>query len=180
MTFEQFRELMPRCPEAKAKLCFPPLAQAMAEAEINTPLRQAAFLAQLAHESGELRYFEELTDGKAYEGRKDLGNTQPGDGPRYKGRGPIQLTGRANYRAAGNALRVPLEVHPDLAATVDVGFRVAAWFWNSRCLSPLADAEQFDDITRKINGGQNGREDRIRHYLKAKQVLGVTPDPRSN
>ena len=68
----------------------------MEKYQITTPLRRAAFLAQLAHESGELKYMEEIASGEAYEGRKELGNTAPGDGKRYKGRGPIQLTGRFN------------------------------------------------------------------------------------
>ena len=103
---------MPGVDPAKAEQYLPHINKAMAEGNINTPKRQAAFLAQLAHESGSLRYMEEIASGAAYEGRSDLGNTQPGDGTRYKGRGPIQLTGRSNYREAGKALGLDLEGNP--------------------------------------------------------------------
>jgi putative chitinase len=148
---------------------------ALVEGSINTCLRQAAFLAQLAHESGQLVYMEELASGEAYEGRKDLGNTQPGDGKRYKGRGPIQLTGRANYRAAGQALGLDLEGNPEQVKTPQVGFRVAVWFWTTRKLNDLADQgtlESFRQITKKINGGTNGQADREQYWAKAKNALG--------
>jgi putative chitinase len=167
----QLCAIMPRLKKDKAEQYLPLLNAAMAEVEINTPRRRAAFLAQLAHESGELRYMEELATGEAYEGRKDLGNTQKGDGARYKGRGPIQLTGRNNYRKAGQALGVDLEGSPQRAADPDVGFRVACWFWKVNGLNALADAGNFDAITRRINGGYNGKADRDARYLRALQVL---------
>ncbi|MFY9226068.1 MAG: glycoside hydrolase family 19 protein [Blastocatellia bacterium] len=172
ITTEQLRQIMPRLSVDKATTYLPYINEAMKEAEINTPLRQAAFLAQIAHESGELKYFEELASGRAYEGRQDLGNTQPGDGVRFKGRGPIQLTGRANYRSAGAALGVDLENNPDRADDLDIAFRVAAWFWNKRKLSSFADKGNFDAITYRINGGYNGKEDRDKYYRKASKVLG--------
>lgn len=168
---DQLKAIMPYCKNPGGFL--PELNKAMVEGEINTPLRQAAFLAQLAHESGELRYWEELASGAAYEGRKDLGNTQPGDGIRYKGRGPIQLTGRNNYRLAGQALGVDLENDPKRAAQLDVGFRVASWFWKSKGLNQLADAVKYDEITKRINGGTRGLEHRLRYYETAKRALGV-------
>ena len=173
ITIDQLRTIMPTLSADKAAEYLPLLNAAMAEAQINTPRRQAAFLAQLAHESGELKYFEELASGAAYEGRRDLGNTQPGDGRRYKGRGPIQLTGRANYRAAGEALGLDLEGDPEQAARPDVGFRTAGWFWNSRDLSPLADAGDFREITHRVNGGYNGMADREKYYATAKRALGI-------
>src|SRR3954454_14926288 len=121
----QLRAMMPRLSQEKAALFKGPLNRTMEQYAITTPLRRSAFLAQLAHESGELRYMEEIASGEAYEGRKDLGNTEPGDGKRYKGRGPIQLTGRANYRAAGKALGIDLEGHPERAKGPDVAFRIA-------------------------------------------------------
>jgi putative chitinase len=145
----------------------------MNEAGITTPKRQAAFLAQVAHESGELRFFEEIASGAAYEGRRDLGNVRPGDGRRFKGRGPIQLTGRANYRAAGRALGIELENNPTRAADPDVGFRVAAWYWRTRGLNTLADQGDFRQITKRINGGFNGLADRQRYWARAKAVLGA-------
>jgi putative chitinase len=175
ITENQLITIMPQLAKDKAKAAqdLPLLNQAMAEANINTPQRQAAFLAQLAQESGELKYFEEIASGAAYEGQRDLGNTQPGDGVRYKGRGPIQLTGRSNYRAAGRALGLDLEGNPKLAAEPNVGFRTAGWFWNSRDLSPLADAGNFREITGRINGGFNGEAVRERYYATAKKALGI-------
>ncbi|WP_444881606.1 peptidoglycan-binding protein [Hyalangium versicolor] len=171
VSLAQLKKIMPNLSDAKARQVLPHLNKAMVEAKINTPKRQAAFLAQLAHESGELRYFEEIASGAAYEGRKDLGNTHPGDGVRYKGRGPIQLTGRANYRAAGKALGIDLENNPKRAADVDVGFRTAAWFWNSRNLNTYADAGNFREVTRRINGGYNGLASREAYYRRALSVL---------
>jgi putative chitinase len=173
ITPQQFRGIMPKLPEAQATQYLPHLNGAMIEADITTPQRQAAFLAQLAHESGELRFMEELATGDAYEGRKDLGNTEKGDGRRYKGRGPIQLTGRKNYRAAGSALGLRLEENPESAALPEVGFRVAAWYWDSRKLNTLADKNDFIGITRAINGGLNGLEDRQRYHERARKALNV-------
>lgn len=183
MTRDQLGKI---CTAASAKTLdayFPPLLAAMAEQKINTPAREAAFIAQLALESGEFRWMEEGSDGSAYEGRKDLGNTQPGDGARFKGRGPIQLTGRSNYRKAGEALGVDLERSPALAATPAVGFRAAGWFWRSHGLNELADEclarpGAFDDITIRINGGLNGKKYRDAYYRRACAVLGVgQPEP---
>jgi predicted chitinase len=171
VTSAQLRQIMPTLSQAKADQYLPHINRAMAEAGINTPQRQAAFLAQLGHESGGLRYMEEIASGAAYEGRRDLGNTQPGDGTRYKGRGPIQLTGRANYRAAGKALGLDLEGNPRQAASPEVGFRTAAWFWNSRNLNSLADKGDFRGITKRVNGGYNGLADREAYYRRALNVL---------
>jgi len=118
LTDDELRQIMPNCAAAKRADYLPYIQQAMQEFQITSYLREAAFLAQLAHESGELRYMEEIASGAAYEGRRDLGNTQPGDGKRYKGRGPIQLTGRANYAKVGAALSLPLLEHPELAESV--------------------------------------------------------------
>ncbi len=169
----QLQRIMPRLTNSRAAELLPHLNRAMAEAGINTPKRKAAFLAQLAHESGQLRYFEEIASGAAYEGRKDLGNTQPGDGVRFKGRGPIQLTGRANYTAASKDLGIDLVNNPKRAADPDVGFRVAAWFWSTRGLNALADAGNFDGITKRINGGYNGKADRDRYHAVARDVFGA-------
>ncbi|MDP3232862.1 MAG: glycoside hydrolase family 19 protein [Myxococcales bacterium] len=168
---EELQRIMPSLSPQLAQRYLPYLNSAMNEAGITTPARRAAFLAQLGHESGGLRYFEEIASGAAYEGRRDLGNTQPGDGRRFKGRGPIQLTGRANYRAAGQALGIDLERNPERAADPDVGFRIAAWFWQSRGLNSLADQGNFREITRRINGGYNGYDDRVQYWNRARQVL---------
>ncbi|MBN1208936.1 MAG: LysM peptidoglycan-binding domain-containing protein [Myxococcaceae bacterium] len=171
VTMAQLRKIMPNLSQAKAEQYLPHLNRAMQEAGINTKERKAMFLAQLAHESGQLRYMEEIASGAAYEGRRDLGNTQPGDGVRFKGRGPIQLTGRSNYRAAGKALGIDLENNPKRAADPDVGFRTAAWFWNSRGLNRFADQGNFREVTRRINGGYNGLADREAYYRRALSVL---------
>lgn len=179
----EFLQIMPNLPAAKLDVYYPHLIKAMADHAIDTPLRAAAFLAQLAHESGEFRWMEEIwgpTDAqKRYEGRADLGNTEPGDGKRYKGRGPIQITGRDGYRRAGQALGIDLENNPDQAATPEVAFQIAGWYWTSRNLNALADQgtiSAFRQITKKINGGYNGWDDRLKYYENARAALGLERD----
>lgn len=171
VTDDELRQIMPNCPTSKRADYLPFIQQAMAEFDITSYLRETAFLAQLAHESAELRYMEEIASGAAYEGRKDLGNTQPGDGKRYKGRGPIQLTGRANYTKYGGLLGLDLVNDPPIAATKEVGFRIAGQFWKLNALNELADQQLFKSITKRINGGYNGLDDRIKYYDRAKRVL---------
>lgn len=155
----------------------PGIEQVMRERAINTPLRQAHFLAQIGHESGELHYREELASGEAYEGRATLGNTQPGDGKRFKGRGLIQLTGRANYAAYGRNIERESELleNPSLvAADTILCVDVAGWYWTSRKLNDLADADDFDQITVKINGrGRNGYQNRKRLLKRAKALFAL-------
>jgi len=143
--------------------------------EINTPDRMAAFLAQVGHESGGLHWLTEIwgpTDAQLrYEGRADLGNTEPGDGSRFKGRGLIQITGRANYQNASDALATDFIGSPELLAEPDYAVRSAMWFWQAHGLNELADAGQFDRITRIINGGQNGRAERLALWEAAKEAL---------
>jgi putative chitinase len=171
VTDDELRQIMPNCSSEKRTLYLTFIQQAMQEFDIVAYLREAAFLAQLAHESAELRYMEEIASGAAYEGRRDLGNTQPGDGKRYKGRGPIQLTGRANYKKYGELLNLDLINDPTIAATPEVGFRIAGQFWKLNGLNELADQQKFETITRRINGGLNGQPDRIKYYERAKKVL---------
>jgi len=163
-------QIMPYA-KAKAVLYAPLLDSAMRELDINTPARQASFLSQVGHESGQLRYVRELASGAAYEGRKDLGNTQPGDGERYRGRGLIQITGRANYTAAMMALDVDIVEHPELLETPVLACRSAAWFWKSHGLNELADAGDQVKVTRRINGGTNGLADRLALFEVARRVL---------
>lgn len=172
MTPAQLKKVMPYA-GARAEKFAEPLTAAMAEFGIDTPQRQAAFLAQIAHESGSLRYVLELASGEAYEGRKDLGNTQPGDGVRFKGRGLIQITGRANYATCSQALFGDgrLLTVPRLLEEPAHACRSAGWFWQSRGLNALADTGQFKAITRVINGGYNGYTDRLAHFQRATQVL---------
>lgn len=153
----------------------PFIEAAMAEFDINTPGRQAAFLAQIGHESGGLHWITELwgptLTQSHYEGRADLGNTESGDGFKFRGRGLIQTTGRANYEKAGDALDLPLVDHPELLETPANAARSAAWFWQAHGLNDLADVGDFRRITMRINGGFNGYDDRLALYEAAKGVV---------
>lgn len=149
------------------------LTDAMEEFEIHSSMRQAAFIAQLAHESGSFRYTQEIADGSAYEGRLDLGNTKPGDGKRFKGRALIQITGRANYESCGAALSLDLIGSPELLQGTEAACRASGWFWKTKGLNALADKDAFGAITKKINGGYNGLDDRIGHWLRIRKVLGL-------
>lgn len=143
----------------------------MLEFAITTPLRIAAFIAQIGHESAQLRYVKELASGAAYEGRKDLGNTQVGDGIRFKGRGLIQVTGRSNYTALLMALDIDCLEHPELLETPENACRSAAWWWSTHGLNQLADTQDFSRITKVINGGTNGLAERQSFYNTALKVL---------
>lgn len=148
-----------------------PLNETMDRYSINSKLRAAAFLAQVAHESGNFLFVRELASGKAYEGRKDLGNTEPGDGVKYKGRGLIQITGKANYSACGDALNIDLISTPGKLEEPLYACLSAGWFWDTHSLNELADDEKFKTITRRINGGLNGYDDRLMKYNRALKVL---------
>ena len=139
----------------------------------DTPIREAMFIAQVAHESGSFRYVQEIASGAAYEGRADLGNTEPGDGTRFKGRGYIQITGRANYKSCGEALGLDLVQHPDLLETIPNACRSAAWFWYMKGLNQIADKGDFLTVTKRINGSTNGYKDRLEFYERAKQEFGT-------
>jgi predicted chitinase len=150
----------------------------MEEFFINTPLRQAAFLAEVAFNTAELSDLEERgsddTLEKLYGQRKELGNYQPGDGSRYKGRGAFMITGRSLYQSLSQRLGVDLVNRPELAATPDVAFRTAAFFWRSNGLNALADKSDLVSISRRINGGGAPSIERQRTYFeKAKIALGV-------
>jgi putative chitinase len=176
LTAQQLCAIVPTLSQTTATTLINPINNAMQGANINTPVRQAAFLAQIAHETGEFRWFRELGSDayfQRYQGRADLGNTQPGDGVRFKGRGFIQITGRTNYQRAGEALGIDLIDNPQLAETPAVGARIAAWYWQTHDLNREADQGDFVTITRRINGGLNGLADRLAYYGRAKRVLGA-------
>ncbi|MEW6381869.1 MAG: glycoside hydrolase family 19 protein [bacterium] len=146
----------------------------MIESQITTPLRRAHFLAQIAHESGDLRYSEEVASGEAYEGRLDLGNTQPGDGKRFKGRGLIQLTGRFNYKKYGDARGIDYTTDDNaklLAADPYTAVDVSCWFWVKNNLNSLADRDDIMAVTKAVNGGYIGLEDRKAKLARAKFFL---------
>lgn len=138
---------------------------------LDNSLRLQHFLAQLGHESDGYKAMEEYASGRAYEGRADLGNTQAGDGVRYKGRGPIQITGRSNYRTYGKRIGINIEKYPELASNPCIGMRLALEYWKAKGLNALADADDILGITKKINGGTNGLADRKGRLALAKELV---------
>lgn len=191
MTLEQLLKIMPKA-RSKAGIFLPALNSAMAEFGINTPTRQASFLAQLAHESGQLVYVRELWGPTPSQLRYerdfaaawppkvgtdrnqlpfDLGNSQAGDGSRFRGRGLIQVTGRSNYAACGKALGLDLLAQPALLEQTVNACRSAGWFWQSRGLNRLADTGDQERVTRRVNGGVNGLAERLALYAAARKVL---------
>lgn len=158
-------------PRSKAEAYLGPMEKAMTKYEITSEMRSRMWLAQAGHESLSLLYFEEIADGSAYEGRKDLGNTQPGDGKKYKGRGPIQITGRYNYTKAQESLGIPLVDQPQLAADpFGAAFDISAWWWWANGLNPISDTGDVTAATRRINGGTNGLSDRQTRYGIAQKL----------
>lgn len=138
---------------------------------ITTPSRVTAFLAQIGHESARLYHTEERASGQAYEHRKSLGNNKPGDGVRYKGRGLIQITGKYNYTKLSEATGIDFLNNPTWLTEPEYAVMSACWFWQVNGLNELADKGNFKLITKRINGGYNGLEDREMLYDKAKRVL---------
>jgi putative chitinase len=147
------------------------LAATLERYDITSRLRIAHFLGQTCHESAGYRTTEEFANGRAYEGRTDLGNTQKGDGPRYKGRGLLQLTGRANYADYGKALGVDLVNNPMLAAQPALSLKIACEYWKRRNINADCDRDDVQAVTRKVNGGLNGLSDRIALAEKAKTAV---------
>lgn len=202
MTKDELQAALGCTPEAAAKWCSP-LANAAQAYGVTTPMRLAAWLAQVGHESGLLtiteenlrysaegllrtfpKYFDATTAAacarqperianKVYGGRMGNGDEASGDGWRFRGRGLVQLTGRENYRNAGTALGLDLVGQPDLLMQPTAAAMSAGWFWDSRNLNPLADSGDFDKITRAINGGLNGKPERDRLYALALSALGA-------
>ena len=138
---------------------------------IDTPLRVAHFLAQIAHESDGFCATEEYADGRAYEGRRDLGNLAPGDGPRYKGRGLIQLTGRMNYALTGRELNLDLVGDPFSVNDPITYLLVACDFWTRRKINKPCDADDLYEVTRLVNGGLNGLDSRLAYLTRAKALV---------
>jgi putative chitinase len=179
ITKQLLKACLPYAKDADISKFLSPLNLTFEKYKINTPKRIAAFLAQIAHESGSLKYVEEIASGSAYDtGRlaKILGNTpeDDGDGERYKGRGLIQITGRTNYEAVGKALHYDFINQPEHLKLPGAATLSAGWFWDSRKLNNLADLgteEAFNKITKKINGGYNGKEDRLKHWERCKEAL---------
>lgn len=182
ITADVLRKIVPGLSGARAQELVPHLNKAMADAKITTPRQQAAFIAQCAHETGGFKTLKEYGGPKyfkKYDGRLDLGNTKPGDGARYAGRGALQLTGRANYTAASKALYGDRRLvdHPELAEKPEAAFAVSTWFWNTRKLNTPAEAGDLKKVTRRVNGGMNGWPDRLALYTRALNELGATTRP---
>lgn len=207
VTAEQLSEIFPTLPASDTARYAGPLSDAMRAAGMTSPEARAAFLATFAVESSELKFWtenrseEECTkmygpeyagvtfppgtldgvDGPYTNSSGQLGNTQPDDGNRFRGRGPIQLTGRHNYEVAGQALGIDLVNNPDLASSPDVGFKVATWYWNNHQailpdgssvpLNQAAEAGDFKAVTRAVNGGLTGYPDRLEYFNHAVKVL---------
>ncbi|WP_419736794.1 glycoside hydrolase family 19 protein [Pseudomonas sp. COR18] len=180
VTEQQLLQILPNA-GPKAGVFVPALNTAMSRHDITTPKRIAAFLAQIGHESAQLRYVRELGSDQ-YLSKYDtgtlalrLGNTPDadGDGQRYRGRGLIQVTGRSNYRQCSLALfgDERLLQQPELLEQPQWAAESAAWFWEQQGLNGLADADQFNSITRRINGGLNGLDDRLQLWARARAVL---------
>lgn len=180
LTAEQLLAIVPAAAK-RIHLFLPHLNKYMADFGIDTPARAAAFLAQLAHESGGLQYVREL-GSDAYLEKYDtgpiaerLGNTaaDDGDGQKYRGRGLIQITGTENYRRCGAGLNLDLLSKPHLLEDPQYAVASACWFWASKGLNNLADQGKFITITKRINGGTNGLPERIMYHERAKKALGV-------
>lgn len=182
LSYAELSAILPGTSDTLRRRYLYPLNEAMKAYQINTPHRIAAFLAQIAHESGGFRYVKELADGSAYEYRKDLGNLAnealfiahslgTTTGRFYKGRGLIQITGFYNYKACGKALNLDLIYNPELLQLPKYAALSAAWFWETHGCNELADMQLFKKITKRINGGYNGYLDRLNHYERACKIL---------
>lgn len=181
ITAEQIKLISPHV--HKLDIYLDPLNEGMRAFEINTANRVRAYLSNLFHESESFLYMEEIATGQAYEGRKDLGNIYPGDGVKYKGRCPVQITGRDMYKLCGLALGLDLISKPELLEDPKYAFMASAWFWKYKGLNEIADHSEgwtilitnkrfpkgrlftkFEWVCYKINGGFNGMDDRKAFY----------------
>jgi len=171
VTADELKRIVPGVPDDRIAQIIGPLNDAMQRSGIDNPVRQAAFIAQLAVESDSFRTFEEYASGRAYEGRRDLGNTQPGDGERYKGRGAIQITGRHNYEKVSEHLGVDFVAHPELLAAPENAFTTAAWYWTSRNLNEVADTAGIVRVSELVNGGHHALSRRIDEFKRGLDVL---------
>jgi len=177
ITGDQLCLIVPKLKKAKCDLYAGYLNKTFQKfsSSFTSKLQVAHFLAQMCHESGGLQWFKEFASGKAYEGRKDLGNTHPGDGVKYKGRGPIQITGRYTYEKCGKYLGLDLVNNPTLLEQPENGFKSAAWFW---CvfkpkLNSYAAKDDIKMCTKLVNGGYNGLTSRKEYLKKAKVALKI-------
>lgn len=173
ITKKQLAAVMQNAGTARIDKYLPVINEWADKFDINAPLRMAHYLAQVAHESAELKYTKEIASGWAYEGRKDLGNIHKGDGMRYKGRGLIQITGRANYMAYKEFCGYDVVSRPELLEQPLGAVKSSMWYWQQHGLNELADRDDLASITKRINGGMNGYTSRKIYLLKAKKTLNV-------
>ncbi len=175
ITAEQLKKILPHLTSANIEKYLPFLNLLLPQFGIDNKVRLAAFLAQVGHESGQLRYNKEIwgptAAQKGYEGRKDLGNVIAGDGTKFKGRGLIQITGRANYSSFAQANGVDCVNNPALLEQPEYAVMTACWFWKSKKLNQFADSGDFKTLTKRINGGLNGYDDRLAIWERAKSTL---------
>lgn len=173
LTDEQLKYIYLESSPANRKKYLPYISHYAETYGVNDRIHFAGFLAQVGHESGQLRYVEEIASGRAYEGRKDLGNTFKGDGVRFKGRGLIQITGRANYASLSKDTGIDFVANPENLTNPDYAVMSAFWYWNRHNLNRYATEkeEDFKTLTRRINGGLNGYADRLKLWNRAKTIL---------
>jgi putative chitinase len=184
LTHEQLDKCIPNSTDANIIKFLPFFNKYFDMYQIDTKERVAAFLAQICHESGSLKYVEEIADGTNYEFREDLGNLEfmavqvahtnhSTTGKWYKGHGLIQITGYYNHKKCGEALGIDLVQHPKLLMQTEYAVQSAMWFWNTHNCNALADVGDFRGITRKINGGYNGLSERIAHWERIRKILNI-------
>lgn len=178
LTTAHIKAIMPQATAKAIELYLPHMNALMPQFGIDTAARASAFLAQVAHESGQLRYARELWGPSKwqskYEGNKDLGNIYPGDGFKFLGRGLIQITGRANYEAFGRDVRGDknfFTTTPDLVQTPMYAVMSACWYWKSRNLNKYADAGDFSGLTKRINAAKLNYAERVNFWEAAKKTL---------
>ncbi len=205
-TADTLKQIMPKASQDNVDKYLGALNGEMAKFEINTPLRAAHFIAQLAHESGSLHYScenlnysakalravfgkyfptDDLAEeyarqpekiaNRVYASRMGNGDETSGEGWKYRGRGLIQLTGKDNYTNCGKGIELNLIDNPEqLADDANAAVAAAGWFWDMRKLNGYADEDDVKAITKRINGGYNGLEDREAYLARAKEVLGIS------
>lgn len=175
ITLCQLSQIAKTASQARLSGFIEPLNNAMIRHAINTPLRCAAFIATSSYESGDFFVMREMTSGMEYEYRADLGNTEAGDGARYRGRGILQIKGRENYELCGEGLGLDLINHPDLMEYRPHSSDSAAWYWAElKNLNQLADKEDLITITKRLTGGYySGLAMRVIYFDRAKRALGL-------
>jgi putative chitinase len=173
VTKQQLKSICPYAKDSNLDKYIPHLNMMMDKYDITTVLRISHFIAQVAHESGSFNYCAEIASGAAYEGRKDLGNVHRGDGIKFKGRGLIMITGFVNYNEVSLDIfgDDSLLISPATLEQPPYSVEAACWFWKKHGLNELADKDDIKPITKVINGGYNGLEDRTLFLTRAKNCI---------